>query len=359
LDRTNELEAQVQRLTGDVDDMRARMAALEAGEPKQNNGSRPSSRRGFLRLGAAAALGAVGWAAAKVVPASAANAGSAVLGTANLAASPTTIKGDIEAGPIGPPVQVLAAIDSTFNSTDLGTAGGFFGTLQGLGAHTGTVEGVDGWAQGALAYGVYGLTDSGTGVVGESNTGIGLYARRSGRIRQEGLALAGAPSYTPSPFEQVRDANGILWIHGTTGTLQAAWRRVNSLRFDTADGTGGFFKPFRLVDTRSGAPKASSSRNTHVVAGQGSGASLIPADAVGVVGNLVAISYTSVGFLTIMPSGVPYNPATDTASVNFITGQGATGNSFAVGIGAGGGVDVFVGTPGTSHYVIDITGYIQ
>jgi hypothetical protein len=60
-----------------------------------------------------------------------------------------------------------------------------------------------------------------------------------------------------------------------------------------------------------------------------------------------------------MPSGVPYNPATDTASVNFITGQGATGNSFAVGIGAGGGVDVFVGTPGTSHYVIDITGYIQ
>jgi hypothetical protein len=195
-------------------------------------------------------------------------------------------------------------------------------------------------------------------VVGESSTGIGLYARRSGRIRQEGLALAGAPSYTPSLFEQVRDLNGILWIHGTTGTLQAAWRRVNSLRFDTADGTGGFFAPFRLVDTRSGAIKPSHDVTSYVVPGAAgaTGASAIPADAIGVVGNLTAVGYSSVGFLTIVPSGVAIP---NTSSVNFISGQYAVANAFTVGLGAGGAVSVYVGSPGPSHYIIDITGYIQ
>src|SRR5450759_3955684 len=136
MENTEETEDQVRRLTRAVDEMRERMAALEAGEPKQHNGSGPSSRRGFLRLGAAAALGAVGWAAVKVVPASAATGGTFILGQANLAENPTTIAADGGT----PPVQVLAAKDATFILADLAAAGGFLGTLQGLGAHTGIVE---------------------------------------------------------------------------------------------------------------------------------------------------------------------------------------------------------------------------
>jgi len=227
MNRTEELEDQVRRLTSTVDEMKARMTRLESSESDIQNGSKRSSRRGFLRLGAAAALGSLGWAAAKAIPASAATGGNALLGTANLAALPTTIQGDIEAGPTGPPVQVLAAIDSTFNQTNLTNAGGFTGTLQGLGnANAGAtnppVEGVDGWAQGTRAFGVYGLTDTGTGVVGESATGIGLYARRTGRIRQDGLTSAGPPPYAPNDFEFVRDSNGVPYVSLAGGV----WKQV-------------------------------------------------------------------------------------------------------------------------------------
>jgi hypothetical protein len=358
MENTEEMEDQVRRLTRTVDEMRERMAALEVGEPKQNNGSGPSSRRGFLRLGAAAALGAVGWAAAKVVPASAATGDPMVLGTAMSAAASTTVAGT----GAGTPVQVFAAKDATFTPADLATAGGFAGTLQGLGFGANVlnpaVEGVDGWAQGTRAFGVYGLTDSGTGVVGESNTGIGLYARRSGRIGQDGMVTLGpgvAPAYSPNNFEQVRDANGVLWINNGSG----AWRRVNTARFDTADGTGGFFKPFRLVDTRSGSPKAGLSTWTYPVTGQGTGASTIPTDAIAIAGNLTAVAYNSSGYLAIFPAGTVYQPGTDPSSVNFVTGQFAIANSFIVGLGTGGAVSVFVYSPGVSHFIIDITGYFQ
>jgi hypothetical protein len=226
MNRTEELEDQVRRLTSTVDEMETRMARLESAEPDIKNGSTRSSRRGFLRLGAAAALGSMGWAAAKALPAAAANAGNFTLGQANLAESPTTIQGDI-VGATGPPVQVLAAEDSTFSSAALGTAGGFTGTLQGLGngnvgATNPIVEGVDGWAQGSRAYGVYGLTDTGTGVVGESATGIGLYARRTGRIRQDGLTSAGTPPYSPNDFEFVRDSGGVPYVSVAGGV----WKQV-------------------------------------------------------------------------------------------------------------------------------------
>jgi hypothetical protein len=224
MNRTEELEDQVRHLTSTVDEMKARMARLEGAEPADKNGTKRSSRRGFLRLGAAAALGSVGWVAAKAMPVSAADGGTFTLGQANLAAMPTTIKGDTETGPVGPPTPVLAAIDSTFVAT--APANSFTGALQGLGSGAGgnpIVEGVDGWASGTKAFAVYGLTDSGTGVTGESSTGIGLYARSSGRIRQDGLVLAGMPAPGANDFEQVRDAAGAMWISTPGG---AGWKQV-------------------------------------------------------------------------------------------------------------------------------------
>ncbi len=222
MNRTEELEDQVRRLTSTVDDMKARMTRLESAEPDIQNGSKRSSRRGFLRLGAAAALGSLGWAAAKAIPAAAATGGPTLLGTANLAEDTTTIAADGAT----PPAQVLAAMDSTFTPADLTTAGGFTGTLRGLGAGANVlnppVEGVDGWAQGTRAFGVYGLTDSGTGVVGEAATGIGLYARRSGRIRQDGLTTAGTPVHAPNDFEFVRDLNGVPYVSVAGGV----WKQV-------------------------------------------------------------------------------------------------------------------------------------
>jgi hypothetical protein len=371
LDRTNELEEQVQRLTGEVDEMRARMARLEGGEPAHPNGTEPKSRRGFLKFGAGAVMGALGMAAAKVVPVAAATNGNFILGAANAAGLPTTLAGDTTAAAAGP--NPVLKVSSVGTSASLLTAalppGGLNGAVQALGADgttSGQFEGIDAFASGATAWSVYGLTDSGTGVVGESNTGIGLYARRSGRIRQEGLSAAGAPNYLPNPFEQVRDANGVLWVHSliqTGGSLQGRWRRVNSLRTDTADGLGNAFKPVRLFDSRNGggAIKQPGSTTVIPVAGVGSGASAIPADAIAVVGNLTAAGYPGGGFLAIMPSGAAYNPSTDPSSVNFIVGQYAIANSFVCGL-SGGALQVVVGNlPGAnaSHFIVDITAYIQ
>jgi hypothetical protein len=274
-----------------------------------------------------------------------------VLGNANTADAATTLS------PTGltPPVQVLgvSAAGGTFSQ---GTFGTFSGPIQGLGTSDSVaqVDGVDGWAGGTKGAGVYGLSDSGYGVIGDSNTGIALYAATSGRIRQDGLLNPGMPGHTPNPFEQVRDANGVLWIHNGFGV----WRRVNTVRVDAATGSGNPFAPWRIKDTRTGAKPAVGSTTVVQIAGVGAGDSLIPTDAIAVMGNLTATQYTGGGYLAISPAGV----SVGTSSVNFITGQAAIANGFIVGLGTGltNGGKVQVKVAGhASHFTIDITAYIQ
>jgi hypothetical protein len=163
-------------------------------------------------------------------------------------------------------------------------------------------------------------------------------------------------------MEQVRDANGVLWIHDASGN----WRRVNTVRTDAADGLGGVFKPFRRVDTRLlGGVKAAGVVYPFTVAGQGTGASTIPSGAIAVVDNLTAVNYTGAGFLTVMPAGITvgsgagqYNPNADPSSLNFIVGQAAIANSFVCGLDNTGSLQVYVGGH-SSHFIIDITAYIQ
>src|ERR1700674_4051150 len=188
-----ELEEQVARLTALVEEMRLRMASLEgAGRPIAPEV--PRSRRDILRLGGAAALGAVGAAALRAIPAAAANGDTLTAGNAFAATSATTITGPAAPG------EVIGAIASDFsqtllNATLTSTGAKFSAPLRGLGGAPGGsgltatfADGVDGWATGASSFGVFGLSDSGVGVTGESDTGISLYAAGSGRILQDPLA---------------------------------------------------------------------------------------------------------------------------------------------------------------------------
>jgi len=356
MDRTQELEEQVRRLSRTVEEMRGRVSQLEGGRPSDDGGV-IRSRRGFLRMGAAAAAGALGWAAVRAVPAAAATGGYMVLGSGNVAENATTLHDD--AGITGG--EVLGVSSQNFSQSDLNTAlaanaEAFNGPLRGLGDSTGTIEGLNAWANGSTGYAVWGLTGTGTAITGEALSGIGLYARTTGRIRQDPQVAAGLPGYSPNLMEQVRDANGVLWIHNAAGT----WRRVNTVRTDAADGTGSPFKPFRLVDTRLlGGLKAPGAFYAFTVAPSGTGASSIPSDAVAVVGNLTAVGYTGAGFLAIMPQGVSYNPSSDPSSLNFILGQGAIANAFVCGLNPSDGqLQVYVGLH-SSHFIIDITAYIQ
>jgi hypothetical protein len=77
----------------------------------------------------------------------------------------------------------------------------------------------------------------------------------------------------------------------------------------------------------------------------------IPADAIGVVGNLAVTQQAGVGFATLWPSG----PWPGTANINFAPGQDLS-NSFSCGLSAAGTISVAASN--TTHVVIDITGYI-
>ena len=220
-----ELEAQVARLTALVEEMTRRVARLEgtANSPRLDG---VRSRRDLLKLGGVAALGAVGAAALRAAPVVANTGDNVVAGQANNADATTSLSGS----GVTPPINVLAVKDANFDqaalTTSLGADGQFGGALQGLGGGSGAAapdlrDGVDAWATGDTAFAVYGLTDSGVGVTGESSTGIGLYARASGRILQDPQP-AGTPVYTPNEMEQVRDADGTLWLSNSQGT----WRRA-------------------------------------------------------------------------------------------------------------------------------------
>ena len=289
MSRTDELEQQVQDLTRVIEDMKTRVVRLEAADEAVAESEPPrKTRRNFLKLGAATALGAAGMLAGRAIPAAAADGATVTTGNTATGEHPTIISGDA-----GTAVPVLEVRDTTFvtssGQTALTAAGGFLGTVQGKGGDgsAGAIEGVDGWAQGALAYGVYGLTDSGTGVVGESNTGVGLHARRSGRIRQD--PLGAAPSYLPNDFEQVRDPSGNLWISQAGGV----WRQVTLMNLfpDPRRVWDGFVGPtgpgvYGPVDA------------TTIVASQGGGPSGVP---VGAKAAWCAVMSYQAGVMTIFP----------------------------------------------------------
>ncbi len=347
--------------------------------------SRVQTRRGLLKMAGAALAGAAGVAALRAVPAAAATGQAVLQGCYNFASpdAPTYL---LMAGAASPMSEASAAFigrstvglrGAGYYTTNQAAEVGVLGISKGVGSQDATGAGT----------GVLGVSNSGIGVNGIANTGpAGLFTSQTGYDVQAGfpvlggvvgtgrLAMVGrfdanntAPNIPPAftvtstgtysfAHELVRGSQGTIWAsrYAASGTNQSRWKRINAVRVDTADGTGGAYKPFRVVDTRSGAKKAAGTTNPHAIAGQGTGAQAIPGDAIAVIGNLTATAYTGPGYLTLFPTGVA-NPGT--SSINFITGQAAIANAFVCGLG-GGSISVYVGVS-ASHYIIDVTGYIQ
>src|SRR5437879_6595675 len=160
METDGQLEEQVAQLSRQIEEVRARMRTLEdktaTVQPIQAN----SNRRGFLRLAAGAAIGALGLAAGKVLPAAAANGNTVTTGNSFTEENSLFISDDSVSGTA---IPVFGAKAKSFDSTAQTNAGSFFGPLQGLGASGGTdpiltndasVDGVDGWASGLKAFGV-------------------------------------------------------------------------------------------------------------------------------------------------------------------------------------------------------------
>jgi hypothetical protein len=377
-----DLEGEIVRLSTIVDQLKGRLDGLDGGSSNGHEGDKPSTRRDLLKMAGAAVAGAAGGLLLNGVPAAAADGGNVVLGntsgaTTNDAAHTTSLTATTAAGPI-PLIEVIGPNAAVPTSN----APKFYAPLQSFaaipsGAAIGTLaEGVDGWAPGGAGAGLVGSTDVGYGVIGQSGSGLDVAAYGTGRIFQfslvdnQGNPIAGPPTFTPAQppdlpgGEFMRDANGVLWLGSATGTLAAAWRRINTVRLDAADGSNNFFQPVRVVDTRlntNPGPNGIRPANSMATWGPFPGTNGIPSDAIGIVGNLTVANFNANGFAAIFPAGAAYNPNTSPSSVNITAGLAAIANSFVIGFGVGanaGKVSVYNG--GTqANVIIDVTGYIQ
>jgi hypothetical protein len=410
----------VERLTAQVAELTARLEALEGSPRASENGNgnghdkAPQSRRDLLKLAGAAAAGAAGSIVLGAIPAAATQGSALLMGTPNDATATTDVF------PNGAPAPLLQATGQNVLSTTtvpatvstasptaqsipligaIGPGGTLpligspavqdypgYAPIQGVGGSTippGETkphsEGINGWGAGSIGIGVTGESDTGYGIVGGSG-GIDIAALGNGRVLQLSLpggpppalnwlanSPAGPPTYTPNDFEQVRDGNGVLWLSGALGT----WRRANSLRVDTPTGLAPF-TPARLIDTRSSTGTAGSSPGLGAnqplqpgvtyTFGPFTNRNGLPADAVGIVGNLTAVGYTGAGYVTIFPAGVA---APATSSLNFAPPFASSGwaNACTVGFGTGanaGKISIRLSNNGiTSHVILDVTAYLQ
>jgi hypothetical protein len=115
--------------------------------------------------------------------------------------------------------------------------------------------------------------------------------------------------------------------------------------------------PNRMSDTRlSGSPIANASSQCF----QLTGVAGIPGDAAAIVLNVTAVGYATNGWITVYPNG---QPVPSTSTLNFDQSEYAVANNAIVRIGTGGQVCANVGTlnsvPGSSHVILDATGYLS
>ena len=384
-----QLENEVAQLTTIVDEMKGRLERLEVGTLYTDSGNGTArSRRDLLKLAGAAAVGAAGAIVLRGVPAAAATNGPVLMGqtndtgvTTNLiptaSTTPSPLLQALGQGVTAPSVPATVPNQSIPLIGAIGPGGSLpsvgnppvidypgFAPIQGVGGvasitvngNPQTVsEGVNGYGKTSTGIGVTGESDVGYGVVGGSG-GIDLAALGNGRLLQltlpNGLlsaAPSGPPNYRPNDFEQVRDGNGAIWVSqpAPLGSPAAAfWRRLNTMIP---------ISPVRVVDTRNGTGgingiQGQGTTQTWTIAGSNG----VPANAVGLVGNLTATGYTNQGYLAIFPGLTtwPGNSTTNFSPVAF-----AWANAFIVLFGAGGTVSVYMGA--TSHVVIDVTGFLQ
>jgi len=196
---------------------------------------------------------------------------------------------------------------------------------------------VYGQGSGSGSRGVYGVSDSGYGVLAASTTGIDVYASGTGRLQQFLQTAAGAPTVGSFAMgEQIRDSLGDLYIC-TASDSPGTWKKVAAIAAGAAGGAVTFLGvPIRLLDTRLGASDANTTPGAPIAGGATlqlpvggvtySGQS-IPSEASGVFGNITVVNPSTNGRLIFYPSG---HSVPSTSSINWGSTL-TTGNFTLVG----------------------------
>jgi hypothetical protein len=112
--------------------------------------------------------------------------------------------------------------------------------------------------------------------------------------------------------------------------------------------------PCRQLDTRTGSALTPGGTLTVALTGAPCG---IPATAAAVSLNVTVTEPVASGHLTLYPSTAPRPLA---SSINFVTGQTRANNAIlALASDGSGTIDVFNGSAGTVHVIIDVNGYFE
>lgn len=267
----------------------------------------PRSRRQLFKLAGAAGVGAAAAFVALPEAAGAASGDNMIVGSSNTATSETSLAYDNTAG----------------NSAAAALAV--------------TMENGNGWGLVATGIGLGDVKLSGTGR-------LQFYASTStGDL---------APTGSAGINEISMSNTGVLWAGESKG---GTWRRINTLRVDSGDGSGKPFTPFRLYDSHAAGHGALSAGGS--VSITAAGVNHIPANAIAVLGTLTAVAtgskYTSAGAITTYPAGTS-RPSVP--NVHFTSGSNNVTNFVVCGL-AGGKLTVYASK--ATHFTLDIVAYLE
>lgn len=374
---TERLEEELAALREIVGEQRARLETLEGLRGNLSEG-RPQTRRDLLKLAGAGLVGAAGSMALSALPVAAATGGNFLLGNANKAETNSTLALDAIVRPgTTTPIDYALQVDATNLTNNYGLTGGLNASIHGIeaigmGSGAGLIA-VSSTGPGAVLgsnFSTAGTPSSGSacdlqlgGAVATNKNTFG--SGRLGQIKRSDLGAAG-PGWTAAGTiaELVRGTDASLWLstNGASATNSANWRRMNTVRVDAANGSGGFFQPVRIIDTRTGTGGTTGARaaGSTTTWGPFPGTNGIPSDAIGIVGNVTVTGFTGQGFLAVFPAGASYSAATSPSTMNYTTSW-AWANAFTVGFGTGanaGKISIYVGQIVT-HVIMDVVAYLQ
>jgi hypothetical protein len=238
-------------------------------------------------------------------------------------------------------VTPAAAIDSGFyvnvtnDKTNYGIRGDGYNTgVLGLGGTTG----------------VMGVGTSIGGYFSGAEAGITISPMQDAQNHP----IAGPPAGVSYAGDMNVDGNGVFWFciaDSPDGTAPGTWVRISH------NGTNLLDSPQRAYDSRTTGGKLSSGEWRKIpIVGV---IAAVPAEAVGIVGNLTVTETEGFGFVSASPSNATHP---STSNVNWTTSGVTLANALTVKLDSGGAFYVYAEASGASgavtHVLVDVAGYI-
>lgn len=226
--------------------------------------------------------------------------------------------------------------------------------------------------QSSTGIGVLGSSGTNWAIVGLSNTDVAIRAQGgTSGVHTEGAQSAlrmDAIDFTPT-------ASGITYSAGelTPGPGDVLWYCVEAgapgkWRTLAAPNSAGSFyavTPSRVYDSRvgsyspngvlgSGQNRTLSVANSYNTAGALVTTNFVPAGATSVFANVTVVETTGSGWLAINPGGII---AISASTINWSSNGQTLANGIALTLNDSREITVVNGSPGSTHFIIDITGY--